>query len=628
MLREWRLEDVLGVGGFGIVYKARGAYFNELVAIKEYFPSAISDRIDDETVKPTDSSAEEIYSLGLQKFVEEAKILWQLSHPERHPNIVNVRSLFEIHGTAYMVMDFESGVSLSQMLKDGRRFDETSLMALLRPIAEGLERAHSAGVIHRDIKPPNLLVNESGRPVLIDFGSARFDSGQATSTKVTFYTPPYAALEQYVKTYPQGPWTDIYALGVVAYQCITGEKPADVLERMHGAAGDPLSARDWPGYGRAFTRAVDAAMRIRPNERPQSITAWLKLFEADAADVDDDDVTRFVTRASAPPPAQPVVEAAAPTSPVVAEQPSPPSSGLNPKVMIGAGVAALAVVGAVVALNLRPKAPPPAASAAPAPAPVASAPAAGASTMAQALQAGAAGLLADARSGNRPAGEISALSAAVDRITALATGPVAPVEAEARKMAGAEATALDRAAQRQVREIDRVLGKPDGAQSADAAQALADAHKAKSKLDGLALETTKATDATAALTAARGALVAEADFAKTYTAAKSQFLPARRAEFVAQAAQIQAISTKIADYAKQAKPGLFASGARKQAYQTLKTNDGRADAQRTRLEQLTKTVTDATDEAAVEQAMQEAAGIEQALNAIYESSAAAAQAAK
>ena len=89
------------------------------VAIKEYFPGAISDRIDGTTVTPTDSSSEEIYHLGRQKFLEEAKVLWSLSHPERHPNIVAVRSLFEIHGTAYMVMDFESGLSLAQMLRDG-----------------------------------------------------------------------------------------------------------------------------------------------------------------------------------------------------------------------------------------------------------------------------------------------------------------------------------------------------------------------------------------------------------------------------------------------------------------------------------------------------------------------------
>ena len=179
--------------------------------VKEYFPSSISERDSEDTVVPIDSDAEEVHALGLKKFVEEAKLLWNLSTPTRHPNIVSVRSLFEIHGTAYIVMDFEDGISLSKMLKQGRRFNERSLWNVLRPIAEGLERAHRVGVLHRDIKPPNILINEDNLPVLIDFGSARFEAAEATNTKVTFHTPPYAAIEQYVKTYPQGPWTDTCA---------------------------------------------------------------------------------------------------------------------------------------------------------------------------------------------------------------------------------------------------------------------------------------------------------------------------------------------------------------------------------------------------------------------------------
>jgi len=279
VLREWRLEEVLGVGGFGIVYKGRGIYFNELVAIKEYFPSAISERQAGDTVVPIDSDSEEVHALGLKKFVEEAKLLWNLSTPTRHPNIVSVRSLFEIHGTAYMVMDFEDGQSLSKLLREGKRFNEAALKALILPIAEGLERAHRVGVLHRDIKPPNILVNDDGRPVLIDFGSARFESGDATSTKVTFHTPPYAAIEQYVKTYKQGPWTDIYALGVVMYECVMGEKPAEVLERLHGGEDKPLAERAPPGYSMSFLKAIDAAMTIRPDDRPQSIQAWLALFD-------------------------------------------------------------------------------------------------------------------------------------------------------------------------------------------------------------------------------------------------------------------------------------------------------------------------------------------------------------
>ena len=326
VLREWRIEEVLGVGGFGIVYKARGIYFNELVAIKEYFPSSISERDSEDTVVPIDSDSEEVHALGLKKFVEEAKLLWNLSTPSRHPNIVSVRSLFEIHGTAYMVMDFEDGLSLSRMLKQGRRFNERSLWNILQPISEGLERAHRVGVLHRDIKPPNILINEDNRPVLIDFGSARFDTAEATSTKVTFHTPPYAAIEQYVKTYPQGPWTDIYALGVVMYECITGEKPPEVLERLHAGLGKPLAEGKWAGYTKRFLAAVDAAMVVKPEDRPQTLSDWLGTFgkAGRATDVPDDEATRFY-------PAQVESEAIVPV---------PPTPNVDPKAPVETGVPA------------------------------------------------------------------------------------------------------------------------------------------------------------------------------------------------------------------------------------------------------------------------------------------------
>ncbi|QKG72579.1 serine/threonine protein kinase [Erythrobacter mangrovi] len=332
ILREWRLEEVLGVGGFGIVYKGRGIYFDELVAIKEYFPSAISERDEESTVVPIDSDAEEVHALGLKKFVEEAKLLWNLSTPSRHPNIVSVRSLFEIHGTAYMVMDFEDGVSLTDVIKRGEKFDEAKLREMVLPVASGLERAHRVGVLHRDIKPSNILITDSGQPVLIDFGSARFEAEGVTSTTVTFHTPPYAAIEQYVKTYEQGPWTDIYALGVVLYRCITGEKPAEVLERLHGEKEPALVDGNWPGYSRAFLAAVDAAMIIKPSERPRSLSEWLAMFDeegtqsagfASDADDEDDEATRIVPMASVIPEIRPVA-----TPPVPSPEPATPGAAV------------------------------------------------------------------------------------------------------------------------------------------------------------------------------------------------------------------------------------------------------------------------------------------------------------
>ena len=181
-------------------------------------------------------------------------------------------------------------------------------------------------MLHRDIKPPNILINEDNRPVLIDFGSARFDTAEATSTKVTFHTPPYAAIEQYVKTYPQGPWTDVYALGVVMYECVTGEKPAEVLERLHAGLGKPLAEGKWPGYGKKFLQAMDAAMVVKPDERPQSMSEWLAMFgKPDVAiDTPDDEATRFYAKQVETEEIKPV----------------PPTPNVDPKAPVETGVPA------------------------------------------------------------------------------------------------------------------------------------------------------------------------------------------------------------------------------------------------------------------------------------------------
>jgi non-specific serine/threonine protein kinase len=601
LLREWRLEEVLGVGGFAIVYRGRGVYFDELVAIKEYFPGAISDRTDGATVSPTDSSSEELYALGLKKFVEEAKVLWTLSKPERHPNIVSVRSLFEIHGTAYMVMDFEDGVSLSQRLRDGARFTEAELLPMLRAIADGLDRAHRGGVIHRDIKPANILLDSGGRPVLIDFGSARFDAGQATSTKVTFYTPPYAALEQYVKTYPQGPWTDIYALGVVLHQCVTGEKAPDVLERMHGEAGEPLAARERPGFSRAFTRAVDAAMAARPADRPQSLPEWLALFDLADGDPVEAEATRVTIQAEPVTPPLPLAQATeGPPSPLAVAA-TPDFAKMTAKrprrLWIGAlaGVAAVALAGASAFLawpTAHTAAPPPQIPARPTV--TANRIASAAAPDLQPLAAAASGLLADAKRFGRPAKEIDALAGAQAQVDSLAVQAqaaapaaraelVAQVDAAATDMARAEASALDRSAQSQAREVDRILGK--GGRSSDGA--LLAVHKARTNLAAAASDASTANDPAAALGAARRALIANADFAVAYAAAARDFAPALQAEFAAIASAARADGAAVAKLAARPKPWLFAAQSRKQAYQKLQSDAGQAKAALAALDSLT-----------------------------------------
>ncbi|HEY3889018.1 MAG TPA: serine/threonine-protein kinase [Caulobacteraceae bacterium] len=661
ILREWRLEGILGVGGFGIVYRGKGVYFGETVAIKEYFPSAICDRQPSGMVVPTDSASQEVYALGLEKFVDEAKVLWNLSKPERHPNIVSVRSLFEANGAAYLVMDFETGVPLSELLRAGRRFEQAELLGLLRPIADGLDRAHRAGVLHRDIKPANILIDEDGRPVLIDFGSARFDAGQATSTKVTFYTPPYAALEQYVKTYPQGPWTDIYALGVALYQCVTGEKPPEVLERLHAQSGEALSVRQRPGFSRSFTSAIDAAMAIRPAERPQSIPEWLALFEQ--PEDDDDDVTRIgvltgapvdedVTRVGAPigsPPASADTAAALVASILAtgprddAEATEPGDAHLARRLMVPAvGLAVVAMAAAAGALLLQrshvpgpvaqrpvpaPLTEPSAASAAPA------APIAPSKVVSPALENDVDGLIADAQRVGRPTKEIKALLGAKARIAVLASqvrnatagdgarsGPlIAALTTEAATASRDEATALGHAAEGHRREVEQALGRSRAGQGAVAAVVQADA-----RLDAAIAAMPASGDPVASIDAARRAVGDYAVFARAYGAAPRFYAPVKRSAFAAIDSRAQAIgSAVVALSAAAPRPWLFASQARKQAYRLLQDNSARSRASMAELDQLSRTITSDADLDVLNAAVTRASTIRRELSSLYAASNAA-----
>ncbi len=660
ILREWRLEGILGVGGFGIVYRGTGVYFGETVAIKEYFPSAICDRDASATVAPTDSASEEVYALGLEKFVDEAKVLWNLSKPERHPNIVSVRSLFEANGTAYLVMDFETGVPLSERLRAGRRFEQGELLNILRPIADGLDRAHRAGVLHRDIKPANILIDDDGRPVLIDFGSARFDAGGATSTKVTFYTPPYAALEQYVKTYPQGPWTDIYALGVALYQCVAGEKPLEVLERLHGQGDEPLSARPRPGFSRSFLRAVDAAMAIRPADRPQSIPQWLALF--DQPD-DDEDVTRVGVLAPAPFDADATrIGALADVAPnggevaaalrasilaggsLDAAEPGdarPSRRWMAPT--LGLGVVAMAVAagalllarshtpGLVAQSTVRAPSAALSAASAGAPAPAATPRAA----VSPALAGDIDGLMADAQRALRPAKEIKALLGAKARIAMLAWqirntpagdgGQTAPLMAALASQAATasrdEAAALGGAAKVDRREVEQVLGRSRAGQSSGAVAAVA---QADARLDAAIAAMPAPGDPVASIDAARQALGDYAAFASAYGAATHLYAPAKRSAFAAIEARARAIGdATIALSAGAPRPWLFASQARKDAYRLLQDNASRSRTSMAELDQLSRTMTSTSDLDALNAAVARASSLSQELSNLYAASAAA-----
>ncbi|MFQ5995544.1 MAG: protein kinase [Acidiferrobacterales bacterium] len=289
-LHWYRIERVLGQGGFGITYLARDSNLDQLVAIKEYLPIEFAGRAPDNTVQPRSQDQQEGYAWGLERFISEAQTLAKFDHP----SIVRVYSVFEHNNTAYMVMRYEQGENLQSRLDQGKTLHEGALMAILLPILDGLQEIHQAGFIHRDIKPDNIYIREDGSPVLLDFGSARLAVGKARTLTILI-APGYAPFEQYYNSSDeQGPWTDIYSLGATLYRAVAGEPPLDAIARSKGVLGstqDVFVSATEVGRGRysqRFLAAIDHALAFNERDRPQTIADWrIELVTGAAPDVNN-----------------------------------------------------------------------------------------------------------------------------------------------------------------------------------------------------------------------------------------------------------------------------------------------------------------------------------------------------
>ncbi len=276
-LSQYEITSVLGSGGFGITYLARDTALDASVAIKEYLPAELAARGSDSRVSAVSRAAVDDFDWGLQRFLEEARVLAKF----RHPNIVHVFQVFEANATAYIVMEYAKGETLSSLIQRQGQLSEDETRAILLPVMDGLKRVHQHSFLHRDIKPANIILREDGGPALIDFGSAR----QAIETKsrsiTSIVTEGYAPLEQYDPNGNQGPWTDIYALGAVAVKCMTGKTPPPSTSRIRN---DPLvslgEASGWP-VSAEFESAIKWAMSVYEEDRPQTIEEFAKALGAD-----------------------------------------------------------------------------------------------------------------------------------------------------------------------------------------------------------------------------------------------------------------------------------------------------------------------------------------------------------
>ncbi|MDO5132799.1 MAG: protein kinase [Eubacteriales bacterium] len=220
---------VQGQGGFGITYVGQQYDTKQLVAIKEYFPDTMATRNASHTVVPFNTDRSEGFAYGKKQFLDEAKTL---SAFLGSPNIVRVFSYFEENGTAYFAMEYVRGKSLRQYVENrGGRISWEETWDLLMPVLDALSEIHSKRIIHRDIKPDNIIITEDGSAKLIDFGAARYKHGEKSRSLTAILTPGYAPPEQYYTNGDQGPWTDVYALAATMYFCITGKTPPESIER-------------------------------------------------------------------------------------------------------------------------------------------------------------------------------------------------------------------------------------------------------------------------------------------------------------------------------------------------------------------------------------------------------------
>jgi len=288
MLHEQEIVRVLGEGSFGIVYLAKGKYLGDLVAIKEYLPAELATRIDGKTIAPTSSANEGNFRWGREKFLEEARLLWQLTNPRSHPNIVAVRRFFELNGSVYLVMDYEEGEALSAVLKRRGPLPEAAIWPILEPLLDGLERVHAAHITHRDIKPDNVLIRADGSPVLLDFGAARLALDTRTQSAFNALSPAYAAIEQHLAEGQIGPWTDIYGLGATLYRLVTGKLPQAPLERTIEPKHRPAMEAAGSRYSETLLKAIDAALGLNAKDRPQSVAEWRALLKPPSGKARDD----------------------------------------------------------------------------------------------------------------------------------------------------------------------------------------------------------------------------------------------------------------------------------------------------------------------------------------------------
>ena len=265
----YRIERVVGSGGFGITYVAEDVKLGTTVALKEYYPFDFGDRDRTMSVRPKSDRHQKTFEWGRANFLQEARTLARFEHP----SIVRVTRVFEANSTAYMVMRFEQGQSFEAWLTGlGRPPTQEELDRIATPLLEALQMMHAKDFLHRDIAPDNIIVRADGSPVLLDFGAARRAVAEMSRSLTGIVKAGYSPHEQYSSDGRlQGPWSDIYALGGTLYRAVTGRIPEEATLRVD-VDNMPSAAQAAKGtYRPGFLSTIDTCLKVKHAERPQSV---------------------------------------------------------------------------------------------------------------------------------------------------------------------------------------------------------------------------------------------------------------------------------------------------------------------------------------------------------------------
>lgn len=272
ILKErYKIEEVIGAGGFGITYRAWDPLLQSYVAIKEYYPSGIATRSADSSkvCVPVGQEQRE-YHRGRIRFLKEAQ---DVARFQSEPNIVSIYDYLEENDTAYMVLEYLHGCTLKQYIREhGGRLDTDHILHICLSVLDALAVVHKAGMIHRDISPENIFICEDLTVKLIDFGAAKQVYLDGEQTMSVVLKPGYAPPEQYAKKDKQGPWTDIYALGATLYFAATGEKPEESFGRVLEDTIKPVCEVN-PEIPRAMSQVIMRAMSVKIEDRYQTVEA-------------------------------------------------------------------------------------------------------------------------------------------------------------------------------------------------------------------------------------------------------------------------------------------------------------------------------------------------------------------